>query len=718
MVPTTTDADPQIPTQVPVPGSTHEDSGASRTASSHGPTLSPAQIPQDPHPKESYGPIAKDPDPKPTNIAVQHPPDPPSIVVSGPQASSTAPVGDPSVEAGPDDPKPQGPTQTHAQDGSAQDLAHGANPVDSSQPEPTSIALPDFDPSNVSPNQMSEIEDALAPSPAAAPPTQHQSQGLAPAVGSPGQPQTQGGVLAAPLVQTQGLDAIVASAVDAEPIPLGSSAVVVDGASSVDLGPVIKSVGNQAITAELTVVESAQHTLAAGAPGVTIGGTAMSLGTAGKLVENSQTMAVQGPSVGLGGLTMGGFVPVVTNLGGQTVTAIPTAVSIAGSALTPGAPGATIGGIVVALNTAGDLVVGSKTAALEGLGDMMGRVATLANGAVITAGGSPATVGKTVVAILSDESGFVVNGQTISVPTTASAPIFTVAGQAFTAAQSGFAIGSQTLSAGGPAATISGTVVSLGSSVLQIGTSTIPLPTAAPASIFSIAGQAFTAAQSGFAIGSQTLSPGGLALTISGTVVSLGSSALQIGTSIIPLPTAAPTSVFSVAGQVFTAAPGGFAIGSQTLSPGGSAVTVSGTVVSLGSAGLQIGSSTIPLPTAAPGSALTVGGQAFTAAQSGFAIGSQSLTPGGSAITISGTVVSLGPSGLQVGSSTLSLQGSGGVAGATLSSFSLGAATSVHSTGMSTSPKSSKAIIIGIGRIEMWRRIGISMAVILALMNI
>jgi len=506
----------------------------------------------------------------------------------------------------------------------------------------------------------------------------------------------------------------------AAPIQLGSSAIVIEGASSVDLGPFLTTIASKPVTTDLTAVQSAKYTLAAGAPGVTIDGTAISVGTAGQLVEDSRTMTVAGPSVGPDGLIIGGLGPVVTTVGGQHVTADPTAVEIAGSTLKPGAPGVTVGGTVVSFDIAGDLLVGSQTAALEGTSAVVNIVATLANGAVISAGGSPTTVDGNVVAIPSDGSGLVVNGNTIPLPTARPTSVFSVAGQAFTAAPGGFAIGSQTLSPEGPAITLSGTPLSLslGPSGLQIGNTIISLPSAAPNSVFTVGGQAFTAAPSGFAIGSQTLSPEGPAITLSGTPLSLGSLGLQIGSSTIFLPSAAPNSVFTVAGQAFTAAPSGFAIDSQSLSRGGSAITLSGTVVSLGSSGLQIGDSTISLPSAAPNSVFTVGGQAFTAAPSGFAIGSQSLSLGRSAITLSGTVVSLGSSGLQIGTSLVSLQASGAQATSTSSLTSPGDTSSAHGSGTLGGGKSSKGMAYRMERYDMCRIIAVAMAVISVILYI
>ena len=104
---------------------------------------------------------------------------------------------------------------------------------------------------------------------------------------------------------------------------------------------------------------------------------------------------------------------------------------------------------------------------------------TLTNGAVLTPGGTAATISGTTYAIPPDDSGLVVNGQTVPFPAeTTMQSVFTVAGQTFTAAPTGFAIGGQSVALDGTAATLDGTVVSLGPSGVQVGSKTIPLTSA------------------------------------------------------------------------------------------------------------------------------------------------------------------------------------------------------------------------------------------------
>lgn len=143
--------------------------------------------------------------------------------------------------------------------------------------------------------------------------------------------------------------------------------------------PMIAIVGDLVITAAPTGVVFAGITLASGAPMKTVSGTLMSLDTAGQLIVGAKTINLAGNIAGLGEL---GDQPasdlsdkMITTIAGQAVTAAPTAVAFAGTTLIQGAPGKTIDGTLVSLNTAGQLVVGSKTVGLTsesaGLGEFI-----------------------------------------------------------------------------------------------------------------------------------------------------------------------------------------------------------------------------------------------------------------------------------------------------------------------------------------------------------
>ena len=261
------------------------------------------------------------------------------------------------------------------------------------------------------------------------------------------------------------------------------------------------------------------------------------------------------------------------------------------SASTPSNAPVLVAGQTIARASNGGLVVGSSTIA-------PGAEATIAGHVVSAASG-----GSTNIAI--DGNNYAIPtsaGAVLETPAPTLPPISPQPIEAAITLANGAII-----SAGGSAAVVSGmtcTVLPNDSGVV-IGSKTIPLP---PASVLAatttttitVASVTFVACATGFPIARITtsLSPGGPACTIEGTMVSLGLGALQVGSTIMPLPTI-PPETFTVADQTITAAPTGFTIPPDTtVSPNGSAVTISGTVVLLGSAGLLIGTSTIPLDAA------------------------------------------------------------------------------------------------------------------------
>ena len=142
--------------------------------------------------------------------------------------------------------------------------------------------------------------------------------------------------------------------------------------------PLITTIAGQAITAGPDAVEVAGSTLHRGDRGVTLDGTLISLDRAQHLIVGSKTVALptsEGTGAGISGSgVLGGYDPpsdddnshpFITTVAGQAITAAPTAVTFAGTTLTPGAPGKRIDGTLVSLNTAGQLIVGSKTVALQ-----------------------------------------------------------------------------------------------------------------------------------------------------------------------------------------------------------------------------------------------------------------------------------------------------------------------------------------------------------------
>ncbi len=139
--------------------------------------------------------------------------------------------------------------------------------------------------------------------------------------------------------------------------------------------PLTTIIAGQVITADPTAVAFAGTTLSPGASGRTIDGTLLSLNMGGQLVVGSKTVRLMSESVQSGGLVSGISDLIVATIAGQAITAAPNAIAFAGTTLTPGALGQTINGTLVSLNTAGQLVVGSKTIPLAtssaGLGGLI-----------------------------------------------------------------------------------------------------------------------------------------------------------------------------------------------------------------------------------------------------------------------------------------------------------------------------------------------------------
>ena len=247
----------------------------------------------------------------------------------------------------------------------------------------------------------------------------------------------------------------------------------------------------------------------------------------------------------------------VTTIGGQAITAAPGAVVIAGNSLTLGAPGATIDGTILSLNSAGQFVVGSKT--------------------IHFGSKFPETMTTNI------------------------------AGQVITAAPNAVAVAGTTLTPGAPGITLDGTLLSLATAgELIVGSKTVPLGSASPNSIVTtIGGQVITATPNKIAIRSTALTPGAPGITVGGTLVSLNTAGqLLVGSKTIALPNGstglrAPTEVAdlittTIDGQVITAGPTALVMAGTTLTSGAPGFTIDGTLVSLDTAAqLVIGSKTI-----------------------------------------------------------------------------------------------------------------------------
>ena len=170
----------------------------------------------------------------------------------------------------------------------------------------------------------------------------------------------------------------------ASQLMIGSKIISLESASQ---SSIVTNIGGQAISAAPNGISIAGTAQTPDASNVFVGKTLVSLNTAGQLIVGSKTITLQNGRSGLGGLITGGLDaggpsgvedPLVNTIDGQVITATPTALAMAVTALTPGDPGLTINGVVVSLNTAAQLVVGSKTIPLEESASSSGQTAGLA----------------------------------------------------------------------------------------------------------------------------------------------------------------------------------------------------------------------------------------------------------------------------------------------------------------------------------------------------
>ena len=333
---------------------------------------------------------------------------------------------------------------------------------------------------------------------------------------------------------------------------------------------------------------------------------------------------------------------ILTTIAGHAITAAPNAVAIAGATINPGDPAATIGGTRVALNTAGSLIVDSKTIPLASslpetfTTEIAGQAITAHPTAIAIAGtaikpGGPATtVGGTRI-LLNTAGSLVLDSKTISLPEPLTT---TIANQAITANPTALTIAATTINPGDPAATIGGTQIFLNTdSSLILGSKTIPLASTPPTLTTTIANQPLTANPTALTIAGTTIRPGDPAISIAGTPISLNAAGnLVIASKTTPLRTGSSTPlVTTIAGQVVTAAANGIVIAGTTLKGGDAGYSVNGTIVSLDTAGhLVVGSRTQTFGIESVGSSgLVVGG-------SGGPTGSVAGTTAPSSVSVQG----------------------------------------------------------------------------------
>ena len=135
----------------------------------------------------------------------------------------------------------------------------------------------------------------------------------------------------------------------------------------------VTTVNSMAVKLLPSGVSVAGTTLTPGAPAITTSGTSVSLGSTALAVGTSSVLVSfrNPPSF-------------VTTIGGETITAVATAVKIGSVTLSPGGQGTALGGTLVSLGSGGSLVVGSRTVILG--------APTSSLGALIIAGFGPAGI--------------------------------------------------------------------------------------------------------------------------------------------------------------------------------------------------------------------------------------------------------------------------------------------------------------------------------------
>lgn len=292
---------------------------------------------------------------------------------------------------------------------------------------------------------------------------------------------------------------------------------------------------------------------------------------------------------------------------GQLLTiSDPSAVSIAGTILTPGGAGATIAGTPVSLAPSGNLIVGTGTSHQSStVLTVAGHIIT-ANPTSFQVAGTPVKAGAPAVTISGTRisiglSGDLVIGSSVT-PNSPPAAIFTVGSQRFTADGADIIGSDTTIHAGDPAVLVGGTSASLDSSgVLVLGISTTTLAGLSPSSIYTVGDETFTANPTKFSVAGTTLLAGGPGIMVNSTSMSLNpSGSLILGSKTIPLSTPTPA-VITTDGQVYTIESSGMiAVNGITLSSGGPGAKINGTPMSVGLGGFIIGTSTIPLQTPTP----------------------------------------------------------------------------------------------------------------------
>lgn len=265
----------------------------------------------------------------------------------------------------------------------------------------------------------------------------------------------------------------------------------------------------------------------------------------------------------------------------------------------------------------------------------------------------------------------VLGSQIYNIPNATPAPTTVIAGHVVSPVANGAVINGNTITKGAAAVTVSGTPVSVDSSnQIHIDNSPYQLPATNPAPTITLPnGAAAAVASNGVSVHGTTITAGASAVTISGTPVSLdfsqnliyGGTAVGLAsyTASLANPVFAVGQVTTVNNQPVVQLTNGVSIAGTTLTPGAPAIAVSGTRIALGSSALVIGSSSVAYAPPGPASdslVTTIAGQEIKANPSAVVLESATLMPGASGVVIGGTPVALDTAGgLVVGSSTVAL---------------------------------------------------------------
>lgn len=237
--------------------------------------------------------------------------------------------------------------------------------------------------------------------------------------------------------------------------------------------PVVPTIPSNAVTKDQVTAVNDQKPQPL-SHGISIPGTTSTLGA--PPITQSNTVISYGPSALEIGTSKVKFAPSVakpttTTISNQVITAVPNAVVLAGTTMGPGDSSTKISGTQVALNTAGRLVVNSKTIRLPSLNSnpfvtsIGNQTITVAPAVVKIAGttlapGPPGlTLGGTLVA--ANSAGQLVVNSKVILPASTSAFVTTIGGQAITATPAALAFAGTTMSAGNAGVFVNGTLLPL-----------------------------------------------------------------------------------------------------------------------------------------------------------------------------------------------------------------------------------------------------------------